>query len=91
MKVYLILTQVLFGLSLIPWVVIWGLSFMSFDAGFSAANLAFVGTITLYPIAVIVCSVVAWLIHKRRRRAAIIVNLIPMVWVLAFAGLMVFV
>lgn len=88
MKIYFILVQILYVLCLIPWFVFWGLSFMSFDAGFSAANIAFVGTITLYPVAVIACSVIAWLIRGTKKRAAVLVNLVPMLWIVGFAAFM---
>ncbi|REK74284.1 hypothetical protein [Paenibacillus paeoniae] len=87
MKVYLILTQILYVIGLLPWFVFWGLSFMSFDSGVGAANLGFVLAITIYPIAVVACSIIAWVIHKRKKRAAVIVNLIPMLWVLGLGSL----
>ncbi|MCR2804098.1 hypothetical protein [Paenibacillus soyae] len=91
MKAYLIILQAIYVLCLIPWFVFWGLSFMSFDMGFSWANITFVGTITLYPVAVIACSIVAWLIHKRKKRTAIILNLVPSLWILGFLSFMLFV
>ncbi|MCD9025253.1 hypothetical protein [Cohnella silvisoli] len=82
MKKFLVISQVIYLLCVIPWVFIWGISFMGFDQGFSWYAVALVVGIGVYPIAVILCSIFAWKLRKHRKRAAIIVNLIPMVWVL---------
>lgn len=89
MKKFLILSQILYVLCLIPWLVIWGLSFMSFDNGFSWANITFVLSISLYPVAVILCTIMAWVLRIRRQRAAIVINLIPMIWVVGLGSLMI--
>lgn len=88
MKAYLIIIQFIYILSLFPWFVIWGMSFMSFDAGFSFQNITFVLIITLYPIAILVCSIIAWLFQKKRVKLAVILNLVPMLWVISFAVFM---
>lgn len=84
MKIFLIFSQIIYLLCILPWIVIWGMSFMSFDGGIGLGNVAFVSIISLYPIAVIICSIIAWILHMRKRRTAIIVNLIPMLWLIAF-------
>ncbi|MGG0739719.1 hypothetical protein [Niallia taxi] len=81
MRAYLIITQIVYVLCLIPWFPIWGLSFMSFDGGFSFYNILFVLIISLYPVAVIACTIFSWIFRKKRKTAAIIINLIPMLWV----------
>ncbi|MEK3992585.1 MULTISPECIES: hypothetical protein [Robertmurraya] len=91
MKPFLIITQVLYVLSLLPWFVIWGMSFMSFDAGIGLYNSLFVITITLYPVAVIVGSILSWVFHRKRKNLAVIFNLVPLVWVIAFAVFMLWV
>lgn len=83
-KSFLIIIQILYVLSLLPWFVIWGMSFMSFDAGIGFYNTLFVAVITLYPVAIIVSSIFAWVYRLKRRRLAIILNLVPMVWVISF-------
>lgn len=67
---------------MIPWLLFWGISFMSFDQGFSWAAVGIVVGIGLYPVAAIVCAIFAWTLRKRRKRAAILINLIPLIWVL---------
>lgn len=91
MKPFLIITQILYVLSLLPWFVIWGMSFMSFDAGIGLYNSLFVITITLYPVAVIVGSILSWVFHRKRKNLAVIFNLVPLVWVIAFAVFMLWV
>lgn len=88
MKIYLIGSQILYVLCLIPWFVIWGLSFMSFDNGFSAGNISFVLGIGLYPVAVILCSIFSWILYMYKKRTAIIINSIPMIWVVGLGVLM---
>jgi hypothetical protein len=90
MKPYLIISQTLYVLSLIPWFVIWGLSFMSFDSGVNLANGSFVLAISIFPVAVIVSSILAWVFRVKKQRFAIMINLVPMLWIIAFGGFMVF-
>jgi len=82
MKIFLIISQFVYAVCLLPWFIIFGLSFMSFDNGINWGNSAFVIGIGAYPIFVIICSAVAWILRKRKKTFAIIVNLIPMVWII---------
>ena len=84
MKSYLIISQVLYILSFVPWFVIWGLSFMTFDSGVNLYNALFVLVITLYPVAVVTGSISAWIFRVKKKRLAIMMNLIPMIWIIAF-------
>ncbi len=90
MKRLLIISQILYAVSLIPWIIIWGLSFMSFDGGVNLSNVSFVLIISLYPVAVIACSILTWLFRSKKKKLALVINLIPLVWVIGFVGLMVF-
>jgi hypothetical protein len=81
--IWLIVSQVLAALSLLPWLLIAGLSVMAFDAGFSTGAALFVGAIWAYPLLPLVCSVVAWVCYiKHRTRGAVIATSIPMLIVL---------
>lgn len=82
MKKYLILTQALYALFAVPWLGVWGLSFMGFDAGFSWPAVAIVLAIGLYPVASLISCILAWVLRKRKPRAAVWLNLVPMLWVL---------
>lgn len=88
MKWYLIISQAFYLLSFLPWFVIWGLSFMSFDGGVNLYNSMFVLVITLYPVAVIIGSLSAWIFRVKKKRLAIMLNLIPMIWIIAFLSFM---
>ncbi|WP_253905477.1 hypothetical protein [Bacillus sp. THAF10] len=55
---------------------------MAFDNGIAFWNSLFVLTISAYPLAVIICSIFAWVLHNKKKRAAVVINLIPMVWVI---------
>ncbi|WP_445491727.1 hypothetical protein [Niallia sp. 03133] len=78
---FLVISQIFYLICIVPWLVIFGLSFMSFDGGVNFFNVAFVIGIGLYPIAVILCSIFAWFLRERSKRVAIILNLVPMLWV----------
>ncbi len=56
---------------------------MGFANGINWFSTALTAGITLYPAAVIVCSIMAWRARNKRKRTAIIVNLVPMIWILA--------
>lgn len=88
MKPYLIISQFLYILSFVPWFVIWGLSFMTFDSGVNLYNALFVLVITLYPVAVVTGSISAWIFRVKKKRLAIMMNLIPMIWIIAFLSFM---
>ncbi|MFC5469161.1 hypothetical protein ACFPPD_10555 [Cohnella suwonensis] len=82
MKSFLIIGQVMYALCLAPWLLVWGLSFMGFDQGFSLFNIALVAGIGLYPVALIACSILAWKLRKRKKKIAVLLNLVPLVWIL---------
>lgn len=82
MKKFLIISQIFYLICIVPWLPIFLLSFMSFDAGFTLYNVAFVSVIGFYPIAVIICSIIAWFLRLRKKNVAIIINLVPMLWIL---------
>jgi hypothetical protein len=83
MKIYLILIQIIYALSLPFWFLFWGISFMAFDNGFSNSGILFVSLISLYPVAVIGFSILSWKLRSMKRiRLAIILNFIPMIWII---------
>jgi hypothetical protein len=82
MKAFLIASQIFYVLCLIPWFLIWGITFMGFASGINWFSVMLTGGIGLYPVAVIVCSILAWKVRIRRKRTASIVNLVPMLWIL---------
>ncbi|WP_276358341.1 hypothetical protein [Cohnella caldifontis] len=82
MKTFLVISQFLYALCIIPWLLIWGISFMSFDQGFSWFGVALVTGVGIYPIAAVISSILAWILRKRRKRLAILFNFIPLLWIL---------
>ncbi|WP_127498204.1 hypothetical protein [Paenibacillus glycanilyticus] len=81
MKKFLVISQIIYLLFLIPWLFTFGMSFMSFDGGFTALNILFVLGLGVYPLFMIACSIVAWTLHRGYKRAAILSNCVPMLWV----------
>jgi len=88
MKPFLVISQLFYAVCLVGWLVVWMMSFMLFDSGIFFWNSFMFVLISLFPVAVVVCSILSWIFHKRRRRAAVILNLIPMIWVVAFGAIM---
>ncbi|MDQ0192064.1 magnesium-transporting ATPase (P-type) [Paenibacillus wynnii] len=88
MKPFLVITQLIYTGCLVAWLVVWLMSFMVFDSGVSFWNSLFFLLVSLFPVAVVVCSIIAWVVHKRRPRTAITLNLIPMLWVVSFGVIM---
>ncbi|MEC0173765.1 hypothetical protein P4H83_02650 [Paenibacillus favisporus] len=82
MRTYFVISQIIYVLCFIPWLLIWGISFMGFDSGISGAAIALVSVIGVYPLVTIACAIMAWVFYKKRKRAAVIVNSIPLLWVL---------
>ncbi|WP_426452750.1 hypothetical protein ACP26L_12020 [Paenibacillus sp. S-38] len=90
MRTYLLVSQCLYAISLIGWFLVWSLSFMVFDQGIALWNTLFFLSISAYPVAVLGCSIAAWILRTRRRRTAIAVNLVPLIWIAAVGGLILF-
>jgi len=82
MRIYLIATQIVYAIGLAPWVFIWGITLMGLANGINWFSATLSAAITLYPIAAIACSIFAWRLRSRRLRIAVVVNLIPMAWIL---------
>ncbi|WP_136605231.1 hypothetical protein [Paenibacillus dokdonensis] len=86
MKTFMIISQIIYLLFILPWLFIWGISFMGFDSGVSGGAIALVTIIGVYPLVAIACSIIAWVLHKRKTRTAVLINLIPMLWVVGIGG-----
>ncbi|PAD72613.1 hypothetical protein [Paenibacillus campinasensis] len=52
MKLFLFISQSIYALMLVPWLIVWGVSFMVFDSGLSLWGVGIMIMVTLYPIAV---------------------------------------
>lgn len=78
---WLIGSQLLLALSLLPWVVMFGLSAMAFDSGFSAGAWLLVLPIWIYPLLVLGGVIASWVMFSRRRhRAAALWSLGPLLY-----------
>jgi hypothetical protein len=80
---WLIITQILAALSLLPWLVIAGLSLLAFDSGEQLSAVLFVSVIWLYPLLSLGCAIRAWWLYRHGKlRGAVITTSIPLVVVL---------
>jgi hypothetical protein len=88
MRVFLIVFQVIYVLALIPWLLVTAMSPMLFDAGVTAVGISVIVILLSYPIAVLICSIIAWRLRRRRKLVSVLVNLIPVLWVIAIPAAM---
>ncbi|AZN43273.1 hypothetical protein [Paenibacillus albus] len=88
MRLYLITTQVVYAVSTAVWAFVWMMSFMMFDQGIQFLNTLFFLGVSIYPIVVVLSIILSWKLRKRRLRLAIVLNLIPMIWIVPFVILM---
>lgn len=65
--IWMILSQLLAVLSLIPWLLMAGLSVMAFDSGVTAEAWAIVIAVWSYPIIPLLLVIGAWIAYARRR------------------------
>ena len=79
-KLILIVLLVCELLALVPWAVFSALSFMGFDAGFSWMVVVVMAPVWIYPVLVLVCSIVAFSLNgKGRSSAAVWTMLVPVI------------
>ena len=64
--VWLLISQAVCLLSLVPWLVMAGLSFMAFDSGVSTGAEVFVAAVLSYPLLPIGTTIAAWILFARR-------------------------
>lgn len=65
--IWMILSQILTVLSLIPWLLMAGLSVMAFDSGVTAEAWTFVIVVWSYPILPLILVIAAWIAYARRK------------------------
>jgi len=86
---WLIVSQALYVLSLLPWLMAAGMAVMAFDAPGSTKMWQpwlFVGVIWSYPFWMLACAIVAWVLYARSRvRGAVVATTIPLMALVAFA------
>ncbi len=81
---WLVISQAVYALSLIPWIVMAMMSFMAFDSGVYLSNSLFVAAVWSYPLWLILFSALAWVSYKRGKNTpALIWTSIPMLIILA--------
>lgn len=77
---------IFYGITLIPWFFVWMASFFMFDDPKMEGNvpaMALFLMIQLYPLPVIVASIVGWLCYARRKfKRSYQVIAIPIIWAL---------
>lgn len=86
--IWMIVSQILTALSLIPWLLMAGLSVMAFDSGVTAEAWTVVIIAWSYPIIPLILVIAAWIAYTRRKNAVAVVlsglSFAPPVLCLAF-------
>jgi uncharacterized membrane protein len=90
MKPFLIVSQAIYAICLLPWFFVWTMSVMAFDQGFHVWNTLYFAFVTVFPVVALVSSILAWVFLKRKPRAAATVNCLPLVWIVAFGIFMLY-
>ncbi|MFZ5858260.1 MAG: hypothetical protein ACOYZ6_15650 [Chloroflexota bacterium] len=65
--IWMILSQILAALSLIPWLLMAGLSVMAFDSGVTTEAWTFVLLVWAYPILPLILVIAAWIAFAKRK------------------------
>lgn len=82
---WLIIDTILSALAIVPIGIMGMMSVMASDAGVNDAIMAFIFVGLTFPIAVALSPILAWIAwFLRHERLAVILSLIPALWVIAF-------
>lgn len=90
----LLISQILFGLFTLVWLFVALMSVMMFDNPgtenvFWPVLLFIVNW--LYPVALILSIIVSWVLYRyNKMKSAVIIAMIPLLWVLAIGGFMLY-
>ena len=80
MRLYLIATQIVFYVAIIPWVFLWLMAFVLIMHSASTQNIVIFSLTSIYPVVLIVCTIFAWYFHMNKKSVSIAINLIPAIW-----------
>ena len=67
--IWMIVSQILAALSLVPWLLMAGLSVMAFDSGVTTEAWTFVLLVWAYPILPLILVIAAWIAFAKRKNA----------------------
>lgn len=91
----LIVSQIFYVLFVVVWLFMSGMSIMMFDspdaAGDAQTWLIFI-FILLYPLTLLAALIAGWVLFSRRRhKAALIWNSVPLIWIVSLGGFLLYV
>ncbi len=93
--IWLIVSQAISALSLVPWVFVAGMAVMAFDAPGSTGLWGpwlFAGTIWSYPLWVLASAILAWVLYAQKRlRGATVATSVPIAIIAAAALFVIFI
>jgi hypothetical protein len=90
LKVWLIVDTGVSILAIVPVAMFGMMSVMASDAGVNAAIMTFIWTGLTFPVAVALSPILAWIAFAlRRERTAVILSLLPVLWVIAIIAMFV--
>ncbi|MBP2001386.1 small-conductance mechanosensitive channel [Paenibacillus shirakamiensis] len=79
MKAYLITNQIVYLCTMPVWLYLLVITTMLFDNGDSLWAETMMTLVSLYPVVVILCSILSWIVFKKklRARAPVILSVVP--------------
>ncbi|QHW30522.1 hypothetical protein GZH47_06420 [Paenibacillus rhizovicinus] len=93
--VTLIVSQIIYVISVVAWLFVLGMSVMGFDspqAQYDMMTWLIFIYILIYPLAMAASAVTAWVLFARRRhRSALLWNGIPLLWIVPLFALLIYV
>lgn len=88
LRLWLIVDTVLSILTIVPIAIFGMMSVMASDAGVNTAITTYIWISLSFPVAVAVAPILAWVAFAlRRERTALIVSLLPALWMIAIIGM----
>lgn len=86
----LIVSQIVYVLFVIVWLFVAGMSVMMFDHPDAASDVTtwlIFSYIVIYPLGLLAALIAGWILFSRRRyKAALIWNCIPLLWIVPLLG-----
>nr|WP_106782511.1 hypothetical protein [Lysinibacillus timonensis] len=84
MRLYLIATQIVYFVTLIPWLILWAMAFIVISHASDMENAMLFSFLSIYPVVVIASSIIAWYFHSNKPFISLVLGLIPSIWIVYY-------
>nr|WP_146139662.1 hypothetical protein [Lysinibacillus timonensis] len=79
----LVVTQLLYVVSLLFWWIFWVIGSTYYD-DISLELKVLHNIFTLYPIFIVICAICSWILYRKRPISSFVINLVPTIIVIVF-------